>query len=225
MSRLALVLLTLTTACATVQPRPEPDYGSEGSGSPGPRGVSLLSMLEGQAMAPVGSPSWMGQAYSLTLNAPSGANGIKLTDGARIDFGSGSDDYLYSNGSVVIAANGFTALGTLTSGGSLTSLSGSGTNAVSIGTNGARIDFGGGTSDYASSDGTTVTFAGPIHSAATQTVGSITLAAGTGTATVISGAKCVCTDTTANVSVKCAVSGTTLTATGTTTDVIAYLCI
>ena len=55
-------------------------------------------------------------------------------------------------------------------------------------------------------------------------VGTITLSSGTGTATVFSGAICVCTDTTANVSVKCAVSGTTLTATGTTSDVIAYQC-
>lgn len=54
--------------------------------------------------------------------------------------------------------------------------------------------------------------------------GTITLAAGTGTATVYSGARCVCTDSTANASVRCAVSSTTLTATGTGTDVIAYLC-
>lgn len=59
---------------------------------------------------------------------------------------------------------------------------------------------------------------------ATTGGGTITLAAGSGTATVFSGARCVCTDTTANASVKCAVSGTTLTATGTATDVIAYLC-
>jgi hypothetical protein len=67
--------------------------------------------------------------------------------------------------------------------------------------------------------------AGRIHSASTTSVGSITLSAGSGTATTFSGAKCVCTDTTANASVKCAVSGTTLTATGTTTDVIAYVCL
>lgn len=58
----------------------------------------------------------------------------------------------------------------------------------------------------------------------TNNSGTITLSGGTGTATVTSGARCVCTDSTANASVKCAVSGTTLTATGTTTDVITYLC-
>lgn len=54
--------------------------------------------------------------------------------------------------------------------------------------------------------------------------GTKTLAAGTGTQTVLTGSQCVCTDTTANASVKCVVSGTTLTFTGTGTDVIAYLC-
>lgn len=37
-----------------------------------------------------------------------------------------------------------------------------GSNAFGVLTNGARIDFGAGTSDYASSDGTTVSFAGPV---------------------------------------------------------------
>jgi hypothetical protein len=54
--------------------------------------------------------------------------------------------------------------------------------------------------------------------------GTVGLSGGTGTATVRNGARCVCTDTTANASVKCAVSGTTLTITGTTTDTIAYFC-
>lgn len=38
----------------------------------------------------------------------------------------------------------------------------SGSNAFQVQTNGARIDFGAGASDYASSDGTTVSFAGPV---------------------------------------------------------------
>lgn len=66
--------------------------------------------------------------------------------------------------------------------------------------------------------------AAQVKVTATTGGGTISLSGGTGTATVLSGHRCVCTDTTANVSVKCAVSGTTLTATGTTTDVIAYFC-
>jgi hypothetical protein len=54
--------------------------------------------------------------------------------------------------------------------------------------------------------------------------GTITLSGGTGTATVTGGVQCVCTDQTANASVKCAVSATTLTATGTGADVITYWC-
>jgi hypothetical protein len=58
----------------------------------------------------------------------------------------------------------------------------------------------------------------------TANSGTITLAAGTGTATVTSGARCICTDQTAVAAVQCSVSGTTLTANGTATDVITYLC-
>jgi len=64
-----------------------------------------------------------------------------------------------------------------------------------------------------------------LAAGATRSKGTITLSGGTGTATVASGAVCVCTDTTAANAVKCAVSSTTLTATGTTTDVIAYHCL
>lgn len=69
--------------------------------------------------------------------------------------------------------------------------------------------------------------AGNLYTASggTRTRGSITLAAGTGTATVSTGAVCVCTDRTAVAAVQCSVSGTTLTANGTGTDVISYLCI
>lgn len=42
---------------------------------------------------------------------------------------------------------------------------GSGTNGLACATNGCRIDFGAGANDYANSDGTTVTYAGPLNSA------------------------------------------------------------
>ena len=54
--------------------------------------------------------------------------------------------------------------------------------------------------------------------------GTLTLVAGTKTATVESGATCVCSDNTAKNAVSCPVSGTTVTANGTGTDVIAYIC-
>lgn len=57
-------------------------------------------------------------------------------------------------------------------------------------------------------------------------VGAITLSSGSGTATVKSGAKCFCQETNSVLAAKCAVSGTTLTATvtGGTTDVVNYVC-
>lgn len=63
-----------------------------------------------------------------------------------------------------------------------------------------------------------------LNTAATRTKGTITLAAGTGTATVSSGCTPTCSDTTAVNAVQCSVSGTTLTANGTGTDVISYHC-
>lgn len=54
----------------------------------------------------------------------------------------------------------------------------SGNNALGVMSNGARVDFGGGASDYATSDGTIVTFAGPLASASTASATSYT---GTGT--------------------------------------------
>jgi hypothetical protein len=48
----------------------------------------------------------------------------------------------------------------------------SGNNGLAVTQNGARIDFGAGASDYASSDGTTVTFAGPVRAASSLGVNS-----------------------------------------------------
>lgn len=165
MKRLVLLLPLLLLACATVQPRastlPEVD---EGGGGPGPRGISLLSLVEGQAMAPVGSPSWLGQAYSLTLNAPSGANGITLNSGAAITFtSSGTARTLKWTGTQFQFVGGLSTTGSM-SATDYSATVASGANAYGVTTNGARIDFGAGASDYASSDGTTVTFAGPVAS-------------------------------------------------------------
>jgi hypothetical protein len=67
---------------------------------------------------------------------------------------------------------------------------------------------------------------GSLKGYSTKLVGTITLSGGTGTATVNSGAKCVCTDTSATPLVlQCAVSSTTLTATQASgSHVIAYVC-
>ncbi len=46
----------------------------------------------------------------------------------------------------------------------------SGNDAVQVSSNGGRIHFGSGASDYCSSDGTTVTFAGPIATASTADI-------------------------------------------------------
>jgi hypothetical protein len=64
-----------------------------------------------------------------------------------------------------------------------------------------------------------------LNASATRSKGTITLAAGTGTVTVASGSICVCGNTSALNMVQCNVSSTTLTATGTGTDVIAYHCL
>lgn len=50
----------------------------------------------------------------------------------------------------------------------------SGSNGFALQTNGARVDFGAGASDYASSDGTTVTFAGPIAATSATLSGALT---------------------------------------------------
>ncbi len=67
---------------------------------------------------------------------------------------------------------------------------------------------------------------GAITSASTKTRGAITMTGGTGTATVLSGALCVCSDISASPAVvRCTVSSTTLTAAGTDGHVANYICL
>lgn len=75
-----------------------------------------------------------------------------------------------------------------------------------------------------STKGTLIT--GKIQSEHAAVKGSKTLAAGTGTVTVLSGAKCVCTNETTALAATCPVSGTTLTITsGVGTDTVSYVCL
>lgn len=111
--------------------------------------------------------------------------------------------------------------------GGYSTTAGSGSDGFSATTNGSHWHVGSGASDYFSSDGTTVTFAGPISitgKVASTNGTTCTLNAGTPatcTASVTAGAICVCSDVGSGSTVAaggCAVSlsGTTLTVTGAT---------
>lgn len=67
-------------------------------------------------------------------------------------------------------SNNVTSVAAISTPTTFTSTNSSGNNAVAVSTNGARVDFGAGANDYCSSDGTTVTYAGPL--AATAASGS-----------------------------------------------------
>lgn len=94
--------------------------------------------------------------------------------------------------------------GTTFTGTSFTASAGSGSNGLAVSTNGARIDFGAGASDYAASNGTTVTFAGPIASStsgsgtfsATAASGSNGFVMESGARLCYSGSSCVIRSTT-----------------------------
>lgn len=89
----------------------------------------------------------------------------------------GTTDFFCVGNACGASYNGTTVANTGTGAG-FTSAAASGTNAYGVTTNGARYDFGAGASDYASSDGTTVTFAGPLTTASNFTWGSGTSASG-----------------------------------------------
>lgn len=84
-----------------------------------------------------------------------------------------------------------------------------------------------GTNDlYTVTTGGDMTVTGGIKSNSTLSRGTISLSGGTGTATVLSGAVCVCSRTDSEAAVQCAVASTTLTATsGASTGTVAYVCL
>jgi hypothetical protein len=142
-----------------------------GSGSP------AFVANQGALFCGNGSPctasfNYTGSAWSftpaLTAGAPTGASYLTLSlhstlSDERVLQGTASQIDLADTG-----ANGTLTLSLPASpsvSGAWTSTAGSGANAFAAATNGARFDFGSGATDYASSDGTTVTFAAPITSA------------------------------------------------------------
>lgn len=131
-----------------------------------------------------------GDTMTGTLNnsVASGSNGFACTtDGCRFDIGTGTNDYFVSDGTNIeypgnLDLTGSTGTITWTGSGrtlrddgsalasnnTFQSEISSGNNGFHCATNGCRFDFGAGASDYASSDGTTVTFAGPLVATAVR---------------------------------------------------------
>lgn len=222
--------MTLSPRDAEAAPGSNPGIASAGGCNPG-RACSALTLTSAGAIS---GTTVAGTTF--TSSVASGSNAFVATNsGARYCLigacstrmeisATNQINFYIANGELLRLNGGTGSIDHPTTDPGYTTATASGSNAYQINTNGARMDFGAGSTDYASSDGTTVTFAGPVKSASTLTRGTITLAAGTGTATVLTGAVCVCSDTTANASVQCTVASTTLTATGTGTDVIAYVC-
>lgn len=96
------------------------------------------------------------QGAKYNLNSVGGNSWITF-DGTQVVFQSAGAQGMYLTGQDLHVANTTYSVG-------FSSNAASGANGLAFTTNGARFDFGSGASDYASSDGTTVTFAGPIAS-------------------------------------------------------------
>lgn len=124
------------------------------------------------------------------------------------------DGGVYTNGPFYARANNANvSIGTATTEfvgidaqtGNITTHAGSGNNILTVATNGARLHFGSGASDYATSDGTTVTFAGPL-----ATSGKMSMTSNSTTCTLNGGNPATCTATvTASAVCTASIQGTT----------------
>lgn len=175
----ALALMMLTSSCA-------PAY-AEPAGTPRDRCMAV----DGTAISPTAVTTGPVTASSLVVNG--GTNSCVQVGSGYLRFIGGTTTYSMasacSGGTEYFAVNlgnGQSALGSATinlAGGNVVTSGGtgiaanttwhssiaSGSNAFTVDNNGARVDFGSGASDYASSDGTTVAFAGPVGIASTIT--------------------------------------------------------
>lgn len=127
--------------------------------------------------------------------------------------------------------NGLAAIADITNTGAFNSSATSGNQAFTCTNTGCRLSLGN-TARYFRDDGSqleansALNVTGSIKSGSTLTRGTISLASGTGTATVLSGAICACSRTDSATAVQCNVATTTLTATsGAGTGTVAYVCL
>lgn len=225
MKRLALLPLLALVGCASVQKRGAvPDYGSGG-------GFNTLPPLQlavfGQGVPPVACSA--GGACLVGSLVSSGAiSGTTITG-----TGAGSFSTLTTTGAIIAGGVGSTYLGARHSAGysalwfNVTpsalnyAIGSSSTGATDINTAaGTDITFNVGNTAVANMNGVGLKLA----AGATKSRATVALVLGTITATVNSGAVCVCESATVN-RAYCSVSGTTLTITGTGTDSVSYICL
>lgn len=188
MRPLYLILAFALLGCAHVsKPVTVAPMHDEGGGGFIPSASRLVTKsLLGQAEPNMGASSpW--SAYSLTLTAPSGANAVVMNSGAAVQFSQTANTASVRYNAATTSTDFWGGVRVLTTNGggfsnavgqTFDSRAASGVNAVTVNTNGARIDFGAGASDYASSDGTIVTFAGPIAVTGAVQASSASIASG-----------------------------------------------
>ena len=148
-------------------------FEDEGSGGYLPVPYYVEHAALGQAEPPVGSPSWLAQAYSYTASAPANANAFIMSTQAKFCLNgstctanittSAGGSILIATPAGLFAGGGATALGATSNrwtalwlSGAASSSVANGSNAYAIETNGARVDFGTGAADYLTSDGSAI---------------------------------------------------------------------